>query len=94
MKKILALTTLLLISTFAFAQTQVPPTFWGIMFNHDNDVYPAPGSPVPLFNQIRLSDTGTSWGDIQGNNQAKGCNDSGTISFSFLELFEPLRYIE
>ncbi len=87
MKKILALTTLLLISTFAFAQTQVPPTFWGIMFNHDNDVYPAPGSPVPLFNQIRLSDTGTSWGDIQGNNQAKGCNDSGTISFSFLDYY-------
>lgn len=76
-----------MISTLACAQSQVPPTFWGIMFNHDNDVYPAPGSPVPLFNQIRLSDTGTSWGDIQGNNQAKGCNASRKIFFSYLDNY-------
>jgi hypothetical protein len=86
MKKILALTTLL-VSTFAFAQNPVPPTFWGIMFNHINDTYPAPGNPVPLFYQIRLSDTGTSWGDIQGNNQAKGCNNDSTLYFSYLDNY-------
>jgi len=85
MKKVLTVTFLL--SALSFAQAQVPPTFWGIMFNHINDTYPAPGNPVPLFNQIRLSDTGTSWGDIQGNNQAKGCNNDPTLYFSYLDTY-------
>jgi hypothetical protein len=86
MKRILTLTTLL-ISTLAFAQNQVPPSFWGVQFIHGNDPYPAPGSPVPLFNQIRLSDTGTGWGDIQGQNTFKGCNPGSQLYFTHLDEY-------
>ncbi len=85
MKKVLLLTTLLM-STLSFAQNNVPP-FWGIMFNHPNDSYPAPGNPVPIFHQIRLSDTGTAWGDIQGNNGNVGCNNSSQLNFSYLDSY-------
>jgi len=86
MKRILTLATFL-VSTLAFSQNQVPPSFWGVQFIHGNDIYPAPGFPVPLFNQIRLSDTDTGWGDIQGNNTLKGCNSSNQLDFTHLDAY-------
>jgi hypothetical protein len=86
MKRVL-LVAALLTSSFAFAQNNTVPPFWGIMFNHFNDAYPAQGSPVPLFHQIRLSDTGTGWGEVQGNNSHNGCNNSSKISFSYLDRY-------
>jgi hypothetical protein len=85
MKSILVLTAFLT-GSIAQAQNLVPP-FWGIMFNHFNDTYPAPGSPVPVFHQIRLSDTGTGWGEIQGNNSHNGCNNSDKLNFGYLDKY-------
>jgi hypothetical protein len=87
MKKVLLIATVL-ISSLAFAQYTVPPTFWGVEFNHANDVYPAPNYQYPpTFNHIRLNDTNTGWGDIQGNNHTLGCNPGRQLYFTHLDNY-------
>jgi hypothetical protein len=86
MKRVLLLAVFLLTS-FALAQTTVPESFWAIEFNHPNSAYPAPVNPHPTFHTLRLSDTNTGWGDIEGNNQIHGCNPSNKIDFTYLDKF-------
>jgi hypothetical protein len=84
MKKVLVLVTFFT-ACMAFGQTTVPSTFWGVMFNRPNDPYPITGAPS--FGTIRLWDTNTAWGDIQGNNGIKGCTQSSQFDFSYLDNY-------
>lgn len=85
MRKIAFFIIVLLISWIASAQSTVPPSFWGVMINRPNDPFPLPGAPT--FATIRLWDTNTAWGDIQGNNGIKGCNPSSQLDFSYLDNY-------
>lgn len=77
----------LLMSCLAMAQSTVPASFWGIMFNRPNDPYPSNQNPHPTFGTLRLWDTNTAWGDVQGNNGIKGCNPSTQFDFSYLDSY-------
>ena len=79
MKKLLFF-TLFLAATLGNAQ--VPATFWGLHILHNSTYPPNNGSPIPNFKTFRLWDTGTGWGDIEGNNSVQGCNNSSQIDFT------------
>src|SRR5438270_8406602 len=84
MKKLRAALTFLLVSIpfthLAFAQSTVPPKFWGIQSHNSTSTYPVPGGPT--FQIFRFWDTQTSWHDMQ-NCRPQDC---GTSAYNFTNL--------